>query len=93
LFVGQQVFGSADKDVGEGPNTALAAMRSLKLKAPVISENHGSVRVSITPEKLASPEEIILDYQDNNKAISNSGVRALSGISSKNTAMRILRRS
>jgi ATP-dependent DNA helicase RecG len=81
-----------NKDVGEGLNTAFAAMRSLKLKAPIIGETASSVLVTIRHEKLASPEEMILEYLQNNEEISNSVVRELSGIGSENTVKRILQK-
>ena len=51
-----------NKDVGEGLNTAFEAMRTLKLKDPVISQTSSSVLVKIRHERLASPEEGILQY-------------------------------
>ncbi len=51
-----------NKDVGEGLNTAFAAMNELGLKNPVIQERENSVLVILRHEKLASPEEAIMDY-------------------------------
>lgn len=73
-----------NKDVGEGLNTAFAAMRQLKLKDPVIEERPNSVVVHIRHEKLASAEELVLDYLRSNETISNPIARALTGISSEN---------
>ena len=53
-----------NKDVGEGLNTAFDAMRKLKLKDPVIEEGEASVMVIIRHERLASAEEIVLDYMN-----------------------------
>ena len=51
-----------NKDVGEGLNTAFDAMAKLRLKAPEIKETENSVLVIIKHEKLASPEELIVEY-------------------------------
>ena len=51
-----------NKDVGEGLNTAFEAMAKLRLKEPVIEETDNSVLVIIKHEKLASPEELVVDY-------------------------------
>ena len=64
-----------NKDVGEGLNTAFAAMIKLGLKQPVISERENSVLVVIRHEPLASPEEVILDYLDEHPQIKNSEAR------------------
>jgi ATP-dependent DNA helicase RecG len=74
-----------NKDVGEGLNTALEAMRSLRLKAPVISELENSVLVQIKHERLASAEDIIMEYLENNPMITNRVARGLTGIKSENS--------
>jgi ATP-dependent DNA helicase RecG len=81
-----------NKDVGEGLRTAFDAMRSLKLKAPEITESANAVLVTVRHETLASPEEMILEYLGNNDEISNSVVRSLSGIGSENKVKRILQK-
>lgn len=81
-----------NKDVGEGLRTAFDAMRSLKLKPPIISETANAVLVTIRHETLASPEEMIVAYLANNEEISNSVVRLLSGIGSENKVKRILQK-
>lgn len=73
-----------NKDVGEGLNTAFDAMKKLQLKDPVISELPHSVLVNIRHEKLASPEQMIMDYLQSNDQITNRIVRDLSGIGSEN---------
>lgn len=73
-----------NKDVGEGLNTAFEAMRTLKLKDPVISQTSSSVLVKIRHERLASPEEGILQYLERNDQITNSIARELTGIGSEN---------
>lgn len=73
-----------NKDVGEGLNTAFAAMRRLKLREPTIKEADTAVVVVIKHEKLASAEEIVFDYLAGNDSITNSTGRELTGIQSEN---------
>ena len=81
-----------NKDVGEGLRTAFDAMRSLKLKPPQITQTSSAVIVSIRHERLASPEEMILEYLQTNSEISNSIVRDLTGIGSENKVKRTFQR-
>ncbi len=81
-----------NKDVGEGLNTAFEAMRKLKLKDPVISERETSVLVAIRHERLASPEEAIMDYLKNHDEINNSTVRELTGVGSENAVKEVFYR-
>lgn len=74
-----------NKDVGEGLNTAFEAMRNLRLKEPVISELENAVLVQIRHQRLASAEEIIMEYLDNNPMITNREARGLTGIKSENS--------
>lgn len=76
-----------NKDVGEGLNTAFEAMRSLRLKDPVFLEPDNSVIVQIRHEKLASAEDIIMEYlrNPNNSLITNREARGLTGIKSENS--------
>lgn len=64
-----------NKDVGEGLNTAFAAMVTLGLKEPVIEERENSVLVTIKHESLASPEQAILEYLETNTSITNKIAR------------------
>jgi len=73
-----------NKDVGEGLNTAFAAMKRLRLKEPIIEEKENSVVVHIRHEKLASAEDIVLDYLRTHATISNPVGRQLAGIESEN---------
>ncbi len=73
-----------NKDVGEGLNTAFAAMRRLKLKDPTIEERDHSVVVHIRHERLASAEEIVLGYLNTNESVTNATGRELTGIESEN---------
>lgn len=74
-----------NKDVGEGLNTAFDAMTKLRLKVPQIDELDNSVLVIIKHEKLASPEEIVVDYLLDHDSIKNSVGRALTGLKSENS--------
>ena len=74
-----------NKDVGEGLNTAFDAMAKLRLKAPEIKETENSVLVIIKHEKLASPEELIVEYLQNHDSIKNGIGRAVTGIKSENS--------
>lgn len=81
-----------NKDVGEGLRTAFAAMNQLKLKEPEISEQGGSVVVQIRHQRLASTEEIILEYLASHAEITNSIARNLTGIGSENQVKRVFQR-
>jgi ATP-dependent DNA helicase RecG len=69
-----------NKDVGEGLNTAFAAMTKLGLKTPIIEERDNSVLVTIRHEPLASPEETILDYLETHETVRNRIARQLTHI-------------
>ncbi|MHB8801066.1 MAG: ATP-binding protein [Thermoanaerobaculia bacterium] len=69
-----------NQDVGEGLNTAFAAMKKLGLKPPVIEEKTNSVLVTIRHEALASPEQLILEYLEANPTIRNKTARELCNI-------------
>jgi len=83
-----------NKDVGEGLNTAFEAMRNLRLKEPVVVEEQNSVVVHIKHEKLASAEDIIMEYLNNleNKSITNRVARGVTGIKSENSMKNVLLR-
>ena len=66
-----------NKDVGEGLNTAFEAMQLLGLKDPVISERENSVVVDIRHERLASPEEAVMDYLATHEQVKNKQARAI----------------
>ena len=78
-----------NKDVGEGLNTAFEAMAKLRLKEPIIEEKDNSVLVIIKHEKLASPEELVVDYLLKNESITNRIGRNITGIKSENSMKRI----
>ena len=69
-----------NQDVGEGLNTAFAAMRRIGLKPPRIEELANSVLVSIRHEPLASPEQLILEFLEVHDSIRNRQARDLCNI-------------
>lgn len=81
-----------NKDVGEGLNTAFDAMTKLRLKVPEIIERDNSVLVIIKHEKLASPEEIVVEYLIKNESIKNGVGRSITGIKSENTMKNVFYR-
>lgn len=81
-----------NKDVGEGLNTAFAAMTRLRLKLPIIEEKENSVLVTIKHEKLASPEEIVIEYLLSHDTIKNATGRSITGIKSENTMKNVFYR-
>ena len=81
-----------NKDVGEGLNTAFAAMHKLGLKEPVIVEKVNSVLVTIRHESLASPEEAIMDYLESHKTINNKAARAITHITADHRVKNIFGR-
>jgi ATP-dependent DNA helicase RecG len=81
-----------NKDVGEGLNTAFAAMNKLRLKPPLITENENSVLVSIRHEPLASPEEAVMEYLESHSEIVNRVGREITGIASENSMKNVFYR-
>lgn len=73
-----------NKDIGEGLNTAFEAMHRLRLKPPIIEQRENSVLVTIRHERLASPEDIIMEYLTQYPVITNRVARSLCAISSEN---------
>lgn len=66
-----------NKDVGEGLNTAFAAMHRMGLKEPTVENLEASVLVVIRHEPLASPEVIILEYLESQETIRNKEAREI----------------
>jgi len=81
-----------NKDVGEGLNTAFDAMRKLRLRDPVIQEGESSVTVIIPHQRLASPEDLVMEYLRNNPEITNRLARELCGVRSENSMKGIFKR-
>jgi ATP-dependent DNA helicase RecG len=67
-------------------------MREMKLKPPVIAQDGGYVRVVLKHEPMATPEEIIVQYLQENKQITNRIARNLCFIGSENKMKGILQR-
>ncbi len=78
-----------NKDVGEGLNTAFEAMTKLRLRTPIIKELDNTVMVEIRHERLASPEEMVIEYMRTHDEITNKEGRLLTGIKSENTMKRV----
>jgi ATP-dependent DNA helicase RecG len=74
-----------NKDVGEGLNTAFAAMKQLRFVPPVIRQTENTVLVEIRHQHLGSLEQIVMDYLTGHDEITNRVARELSGIGSENT--------
>ncbi|MGS2744650.1 ATP-binding protein [Halomonas sp. LS-001] len=81
-----------NQDVGEGLNTAFSAMEALRLKPPFVNEKENSVLVVIPHESLASPEELVLEYLEDNEEITNRIARDITGIKSENTMKNVFLR-
>jgi ATP-dependent DNA helicase RecG len=81
-----------NKDVGEGLNTAFDAMRKLRLRDPIISEGPTSVTVTIPHQRLASPEDLVMEYLRLNPEIANRQARELCGVRSENSMKTIFKR-
>jgi len=81
-----------NKDVGEGLNTAFAAMKKIRLAPPTIRQTENSVVVDIRHQRLGSPEEVILEYLSQNSEVTNRKVRELTGIGSENKVKTIFYR-
>jgi ATP-dependent DNA helicase RecG len=81
-----------NKDVGEGLNTAFDEMKRSRLKPPIIREMESSLIVDIRHDRLASPEESVMDYLANHPEITNRIARELTGIGSENTMKNVFLR-
>ncbi len=81
-----------NKDVGEGLNTAFDEMKRSRLKPPIIKEIENAVIVEIRHDRLASPEESVMDYLANHTEVTNRIARELTGIGSENTMKNVFLR-
>ena len=81
-----------NKDMGEGLNTAVEAMRGVRLKDPVFTETPTSFLVTIPHESLATAEELILEYLDANESITNQQARRLYPVETQHLMRAILQR-
>ncbi|RXT50264.1 ATP-dependent DNA helicase RecG [Bosea sp. Tri-44] len=73
-----------NKDVGEGLNTAFEAMRKLKLKDPIVEQKDNGLLVLLRHEKLAAPQQLIIDFLRSNEEINNRIAREICFIGSEN---------
>lgn len=73
-----------NKDMGEGLNTAFQKMKDWRLKEPTLRVEGNYVKVTIAHAPIASPEETIIEFLNNNEKIKNSQARELTGIKSEN---------
>lgn len=81
-----------NKDVSEGLNTAFEAMEKLRLKAPELVEQDNSVLVTLKHERLASPEQLVMEYMNSHEEITNLVARDLTGIRSENSMKEVFYR-
>lgn len=81
-----------NRDVGEGLNTAFEKMRDLGLRDPIIEERDSDLLVTILHEPLASHEEAILKYLDDNGTIVNKKARAITFLKDPDQMKRILQK-
>lgn len=81
-----------NKDVGEGLNTAFDAMRKLRLRDPVIQEGPSSVTVVIPHQRLASPEDLVMEFLAKHAEIANRQAREICGVRSENSMKAIFKR-
>lgn len=79
-----------NKDMGEGLNTAAAAMRAVRLKAPTFSEGPANFTVTIPHEPLATAEELILQYLEDHETITNKKARSLYPVETQHIMRRIM---
>jgi ATP-dependent DNA helicase RecG len=73
-----------NKDMGEGLNTAFQKMKDWRLKEPSIKVEGNYVKVVIAHSPIASPEEAVIEFLENNPTIKNKQARELTGIKSEN---------
>jgi len=81
-----------NKDVGEGLNTAFAAMKKMRLRAPEIEQGEASVTVYIRHTRLASPEDTVIEYLQTHDEITNTIGRQITGIPSENSMKNVFYR-
>ena len=81
-----------NRDVGEGLNTAFEKMRELGLRDPIIEERDSDLLVTILHEPLASKEETILKYLEENSTIMNKKARAITFLKDPDQMKRILQK-
>jgi len=78
-----------NKDIGEGLDTVLGAMAKAKLQAPEFAVEKNTFVVSLGHTPLARPEEIVLEYLETHREITNAIARGLCAIPSENAMKRV----
>lgn len=81
-----------NRDVGEGLNTAFDKMRELGLRDPIVEERDSDLVVAILHEPLASREETILKYLQENGTIVNKKARSITYLRDPDQMKRILQK-
>ena len=81
-----------NKDVGEGLNTAFAAMKLMRLREPEVHQSAYSVLVNINHTRLSSPEGTVMEYLKDNPQITNTIGREMTGLRSENTMKNVFSR-
>ena len=67
-------------------------MRELQLKDPIVDQRNNGVLVTLRHEKLAEPEQAIINYLKNNPEINNRTARSITYIGSENKVKNIFRK-
>lgn len=81
-----------NKDVGEGLNTAFAAMKRMRLREPEVRQRDHSVVVYIRHTRLASPEDAVMEYVAAHGTITNAIGRDITGLRSDVTMKNVFGR-
>ncbi|MEP0872699.1 hypothetical protein NDA01_23040 [Trichocoleus desertorum AS-A10] len=79
-------------DIGEGLNTAYNAMRKAGLVEPEIRELENAVLVIVEHRRIASLEDAIIEYLEDNDTVTNKIVRQLTGEDSENKVKKALQK-
>jgi len=75
--------------MGEGLNTAFQKMKEWRLKEPTITVEGNYVKVIIAHNPLATPDETIIEYLNNNSLIKNRQARQITNIKSENVMKQV----
>ncbi|MED5018244.1 ATP-binding protein [Paenibacillus chibensis] len=79
-------------DIGEGLDTARNELKKVGLVEPLIEETDNAVVITLRHERIATLEQIIMDYLQSNPYVTNKIVRELSGNSDINKVKQALQR-
>ncbi|WP_411701015.1 ATP-binding protein [Conyzicola sp.] len=78
-----------NQDIGEGLTTARDKMMAARLKAPRYKVEGNYFIATLPHERLARPEELIMEYLAAHEEITNRTARELTGIQSENTVKEV----